>query len=150
MAGDISPFKINVPDTAIEQLKVKLSATSYADRVEFSDDWNYGSPLSDVKRLVKRWGDGFDWRKQEATLNELPQFTTPIEVDGFGPLSIHFLHQRSNNANSIPLLFVHGCSSSKLWRKSAPANLSQGLGVFWKLSKYYLYSPILRTNNLST
>ncbi|XWW98922.1 hypothetical protein V2A60_006926 [Cordyceps javanica] len=114
MAGDISPFKINVPDTAIEQLKVKLSATSYADRVEFSDDWNYGSPLSDVKRLVKRWGDGFDWRKQEATLNELPQFTTPIEVDGFGPLSIHFLHQRSNNANSIPLLFVHGWPGSFL------------------------------------
>ncbi len=112
MPDDISPFSIRVPDTAIEQLKAKLSAAAFADRVEFSDDWNYGAPLSDVKRLAKRWEDGFDWREQEATLNQLPHFTTPIEVDGFGKLNIHFLHQRSSNANSIPLLFVHGCPSS--------------------------------------
>ncbi len=114
MTGDVSPFNIRVPGSAIEQLKRKLSAASFADRVEFSDDWNYGAPLSDVKRLAKRWEDGFDWRKQEATLNQLPQFTTLIEVEGFGKLNIHFLHQRSSNANSIPLLFVHGCPSSIL------------------------------------
>ncbi|KAJ4159160.1 uncharacterized protein LMH87_008072 [Akanthomyces muscarius] len=114
MPDDISPFSIRVPDTAIEQLKAKLSAASFTDRVEFSDDWNYGAPLSDVKRLAKRWEDGFDWREQEATLNQLPHFTTPIEVDGFGKLNIHFLHQRSSNANSIPLLFVHGWPGSFL------------------------------------
>lgn len=109
MTEDITPFKINVPDFAIEQLLVKLTTASFTDSVEFSDDWNYGSPLSDVQRLAKRWGDGFDWRKQEARLNELPQFTTPIDVDGFGTLNIHFLHQRSEKKDSIPLLFVHGC-----------------------------------------
>lgn len=110
MPDDIAPFSIRVPDKALEQLKRKLSDASFADRVEFSDDRDYGAPLSDVKRLAKRWEDDFDWRKQEATLNQLPQFTTPIEVQGFGKLDIHFLHQRSSNANSIPLLFVHGCS----------------------------------------
>lgn len=112
MPDDISPFRISVTDSAIEQLRAKLSVASFADRVEFSDDWNYGAPLSDIQRLAKRWGDGFDWRKQEATLNQLPQFTTPIDVDGYGTLNIHFLHQRSSKAGSIPLLFVHGCSLS--------------------------------------
>ncbi len=109
MANDIKPFKIAVPDAAIDQLKSKLADASFTDPVEFSDDWNYGSPLGDVKRLAKRWHNGFDWRKQEAALNELPQFTTPIAVDGFGTLNIHFVHQKSANPGSIPLLFVHGC-----------------------------------------
>ncbi|EGX91580.1 epoxide hydrolase 1 [Cordyceps militaris CM01] len=114
MPDDISPFQIAVPDAAIAQLWAKLAAASFADRVEFSDDGNYGAPLSDVQRLAQRWGDGFDWRAQEAALNKLPQFTTPVEVDGFGTLNIHFLHQRSSNANSIPLLFVHGWPGSFL------------------------------------
>ena len=109
MADDIKPFKIAVPDSAIDKLKSKLADAAFTDPVDFSDDWNYGSPLSDVKRLADRWRNGFDWRKHEAALNELPQFTTPIEVDGFGKLDIHFLHQRSAKPGSIPLLFVHGC-----------------------------------------
>lgn len=109
MANDIKPFKIAVPDAAIDSLKSKLADASFADPVEFSDDWNYGSPLTDVQRLAKRWHNGFDWRKQEAKLNELPQFTTPIPVDGFDTLNIHFVHQKSAKPGSIPLLFVHGC-----------------------------------------
>lgn len=111
MADDIKPFKIAVPDLVIEQLKSKLAGASFADPVEFADDWNYGSPLNDVKRLAERWQNGFDWRKQEAKLNELPQFTTPIAPDGFGNLNIHFVHQKSTKPGSIPLLFVHGCKT---------------------------------------
>lgn len=109
MANDIKPFQISVADAELKQLKDKLGAATFTNRVDFSDDWNYGSPLSDVERLTQRWSDGYDWRKQEAALNKLPQFTTPIEVDGFGKLNIHFLHQKSSRADSIPLLFVHGC-----------------------------------------
>lgn len=113
MADDIKPFKIAVPDSAIEQLKSKLAGATFTDPVEFSNDWNYGSPLNDVKRLADRWQNGFDWRKQEAKLNELPQFTTPIAADGFGNLNIHFVHQKSTKPGSIPLLFVHGCKPPK-------------------------------------
>lgn len=109
MAQDIKPYKIQVPDPALAKLKAKLAASTLPDAVDFSDDWNYGSPRSDVARLAKYWEQGFDWRKQEEGLNQYPQFTTVVDVEGFGGLNIHFLHQRSADPKSIPLLFVHGC-----------------------------------------
>lgn len=112
MASEIKPYKISVPESSLATLKSKLKASVFADDTDFSDNWDYGAPSSDVKRLAKYWADGFDWRKQEAKLNELPQFSTQIEVDGFGELGIHFLHQRSEQKGSIPLLFCHGCKSS--------------------------------------
>lgn len=113
MSGEIKPFKIAVPDSAIKQLKDKLSGARFPDEVNFSDDWNYGAPLSDVKRLAAHWKDRFDWRAQEAKMNQLPQFTTDISVAGFDDLNIHFVHQRSSNPDSIPLLFCHGCQCSQ-------------------------------------
>jgi hypothetical protein len=62
--------------------------------------------------LANYWKNGFDWKKQEAKLNELPHFKTKVEVDGFGDLDMHFIHQKSNVPGAIPLLFVHGCESS--------------------------------------
>jgi len=67
------------------------------------------SDRSDVKRLTKYWKDDFDWKKQEAKLNEHPQFKTKVEVDDFGEVDMHFIHQKSEAAGAIPLLFVHGC-----------------------------------------
>ncbi|EMD39697.1 hypothetical protein CERSUDRAFT_92190 [Gelatoporia subvermispora B] len=61
-----------------------------------------------MKRLVERWKDGYDWRKAEAEINSFPQFTRDIEVEGFGTLNIHYVHQKSTVKNAIPLLFVHG------------------------------------------
>lgn len=61
-----------------------------------------------MKRLAKYWRDGFDWRAQENLLNELPQFTTKIEIDGFGEFDMHFVHQKGPEG-SVPLLFCHGC-----------------------------------------
>ena len=107
-----SQFKINVPDKALAALKDKLalSLSSLPGDAEPANDWNYGAPLKDVRRLAERWRDGFDWRAQEAKMNgQLPQFTTPIVVDGFGELNIHFVHKRSTQRDSIPLLFSHGC-----------------------------------------
>lgn len=67
-----------------------------------------------MKRLVAHWTNGFDWRAQERKLNELPQFTTPVEVDGFGSLDMHFIHQTSDVQGAIALLFVHGWPGSFL------------------------------------
>ena len=63
----------------------------------------------DIKRLVKYWKDGFNWKAREKALNEFPQFTIDIDVEGHGKLNVHFVHQRSSVENAIPLLFVHGC-----------------------------------------
>ncbi|KAH6843475.1 Alpha/Beta hydrolase protein [Chaetomium sp. MPI-CAGE-AT-0009] len=105
---NIQPFKIEIPDTQLETLKRKLSLATFPDEVSFSDDPKYGTPLKDLKRLVAYWKGGYDWRKHEAILNELPHFTTTVKVDGFGDLGIHFLHQKSSRSDAIPLLFCHG------------------------------------------
>ncbi|EPQ54694.1 alpha/beta-hydrolase [Gloeophyllum trabeum ATCC 11539] len=101
------PFKIAVPDEELDLLRRKLDLVRFPDELEDAG-WDYGAPLDDVKKLVARWKNGYDWRRHEAELNELPQFTRDIEVDGFGTLNIHYLHQKSTEAHAIPLLFVHG------------------------------------------
>lgn len=74
--------------------------------------WDYGAPLADVKRLAKYWEDGFDWRAQEAKLNELPNFQKAIKADGFPELDIHYVHQKAESQDAIPLLFIHGWPGS--------------------------------------
>ncbi|EON98828.1 putative epoxide hydrolase protein [Phaeoacremonium minimum UCRPA7] len=110
----VRPFKITIPDSEIEKLRKKLSLATFPEEVEFSDDWHYGAPLKDIRRLAQYWQDGFDWRSAEAKLNELPQFSTAISVDGHGDIDVHFVHQKSTRADSIPLLFCHGWPGSFL------------------------------------
>ncbi|CAA7258835.1 unnamed protein product [Cyclocybe aegerita] len=106
------PFKIAVPDASIELLKKKLDLTVFPDELEDAGR-DYGVPLADLRRLVARWQHGYDWKKHEAQLNdELPQFTRDIEVEGFGTLSVHYVHKKSDVVDAIPLLFVHGWPGS--------------------------------------
>ncbi|KAG5640550.1 hypothetical protein DXG03_008120 [Asterophora parasitica] len=107
-----TPFQINVPDAQLTLLQQKLALTTFPDELEEVGS-AYGAPLTDIKRLVARWKDGYDWRTHEAKLNaELPQFTRDIEVDGFGTLNIHYVHKKSTVDGAIPLLFVHGWPGS--------------------------------------
>lgn len=124
MADQIQPYSIAVLDSALDSLKSKLDAATFPNEQAFTDNWEYGSPLTDVKRLARYWRDGFDWRAQEAKLNETPQFTTSVKVDGFDELKIHFLHQRSKRQKSVPLLFCHGCTFAvSRMRVGAPLSL---------------------------
>ena len=101
------PYKINVSQEKIDRLKQKLALADFPNELDDSG-WDYGSPLADVKRLTKAWQD-YDWRPAERRLNETSQFHTDIQVEGFGILDIHFVHQKSEAKDAIPLLFVHGC-----------------------------------------
>ncbi|CCL99280.1 uncharacterized protein FIBRA_01295 [Fibroporia radiculosa] len=102
-----SPFTLAVPDTELEFLRKKLELTRFPDELDGAE-WKYGPPLEDMRRLVARWKDGYDWRKAEAEINKIPQFTRDIEVDGFGSLNIHYVHQQSRVTGAVPLLFIHG------------------------------------------
>lgn len=103
-----APFTIAVPNDRLERLRAKLELTDFPDELD-DTGWDYGAPLADVKRLTAYWEVEFDWKEQEADINKLPQFQTPVKVDGYEPLNIHFVHQKSGNSRAIPLLFVHGC-----------------------------------------
>ncbi|EGX51434.1 hypothetical protein AOL_s00054g133 [Orbilia oligospora ATCC 24927] len=112
---DTRPYKISVPQERIDLIKQKLDLANFPDELENSD-WDLGTPLSEIKRLTKYWKEGFNWREVESRLNEVPQFTTPIEVDGFEPLATHFVHVKCDvpGVKAIPLLFIHGWPGSFL------------------------------------
>lgn len=112
MSARITPFKVAVPANALETLQKKLSLATIPGKTSQSDNWLYGAPRDDIQRLVEHWQSKFDWRRAETELNKLPQFTTSISVDGHESLKIHFVHQKSSKANSIPLLFCHGWPGS--------------------------------------
>lgn len=91
MADQPKPYKISVPDESLQDLQRRLALSKFPTQLESSeqDPWDFGTPVNEVQRLIEYWKDGFDWRKAEAKLNELPQYKTQIEVDGFGSLDIH-------------------------------------------------------------
>ena len=103
---DIAPFKVEVPDDALEDLHDRLVRTRWPDELE-GTDWDYGSNMAYVKELVDYWINEFDWRAQERTINSFSQFKT--EIDGQG---IHFVHERGKGPNPFPLLITHGWPSS--------------------------------------
>jgi hypothetical protein len=135
MGSIITPYKINVPDSELEKLRMKLNLATLPGETSFSNDRSYGVRINDLKRLVKYWQEDYDWRKAEAKLNELPHFTTTIAVDDHADsLGIHFIHQKSEKTDSIPLLFCHGCKIlafiSSVFRRADTHD--QGREVFWK------------------
>jgi hypothetical protein len=107
------PFKITVADAELDFLQKKLE-TARLPRQPEGYTIKQGVPAEDMQRMIKHWKEDFlpNWRKHEAALNELPMFLTPIETESFGTLNIHFLHQKSDVKNAIPLLFVHGWPGS--------------------------------------
>jgi pimeloyl-ACP methyl ester carboxylesterase len=100
------PFRIEVPQADLEDLRSRLAGTRWPARPRV-DDWSRGVPVGYLKDLVEYWATGFDWRAQEAALNKIPQFTT--EIDG---QTIHFLHKRSPEPDALPLILTHGWPSS--------------------------------------
>lgn len=102
----IRPFKINVPDAVLQDLKDRLARTRFPDEIEGAG-WDYGTPLAYLKELTTYWRETFDWRKQEQLLNSFDQYKTRI-----GDLDIHFIHQRSPEKDAVPLIITHGWPGS--------------------------------------
>jgi pimeloyl-ACP methyl ester carboxylesterase len=106
-AGEtIRPFRVSVSDADLADLRRRLAATRWPDK-ETVADASQGAQLARLQKLVRYWGSDYDWRKAEAKLNALPQFTTSI--DG---VDIHFIHIRSKHPNALPVLIAHGWPGS--------------------------------------
>jgi pimeloyl-ACP methyl ester carboxylesterase len=103
---DVQPFRIDVPDDVILDLRGRLAATRWPE-AECVDDWSQGIPLAYTRDLAAYWAGDYDWREREAALNRFDQFTT--EIDG---LNIHFVHQRSPHRDAFPLVITHGWPGS--------------------------------------
>ena len=101
-ASLVTPFEINVPQSALDDLKRRLEMTRWPNR-ETVSDWSQGVPLTRILPLVDYWRTEYDWRRCQTMLNGLGQYRT--EIDGLG---IHFLHVRSRHQNALPILLSHG------------------------------------------
>src|SRR5256714_610581 len=102
----IRPFHIDIPDEKLDDLRRRIAATRWPSK-ELVSDRSQGVQLATVQELARYWATDYDWRKAEAKLNALPQFTT--EIDG---VDIHFIHVKSAHEDALPLIMTHGWPGS--------------------------------------
>jgi pimeloyl-ACP methyl ester carboxylesterase len=104
--AEIRPFRIEVSQAELDDLRDRLDRTRWPGEVP-GIGWTRGVPLDYLKDLADYWADGFDWRGQEARLNEFPQYVTTIDGQ-----NVHFLHVRSPEPDAMPLIICHGYPGS--------------------------------------
>jgi pimeloyl-ACP methyl ester carboxylesterase len=105
-ATGIRPFTVDVSDEVLEDLRRRVAAARLPSK-ELVEDRSQGVQLATIQELARLWSTDYDWRKAEAKLNALPQFTT--EIDG---VDIHFIHVKSRHENALPLIMTHGWPGS--------------------------------------
>src|SRR5690349_14606235 len=105
-ATSIHPFRVEVPEEQLAELRRRVEATRWPSK-ELVADRSQGVQLETLQALARYWVTDYDWRKAEARLNALPQFTT--EIDG---VDIHFIHVRSGHEDALPLIMTHGWPGS--------------------------------------
>src|SRR5215207_4878945 len=107
-AGDaaIRPFRVEVPQQEIDELRRRIAATRWPTR-ELVDDRSQGVQLAAMRELARYWTTDYDMRRCETRLNALPQFKTQIDR-----VDIHFIHVKSPHENALPLIMTHGWPGS--------------------------------------
>jgi pimeloyl-ACP methyl ester carboxylesterase len=102
----IRPFRVDVPQAELDDLRDRLARTRWPDDYE-GVGWDYGTDLVTMKELATYWHDGYDWRRQEAYLNSFPHFTAALDGE-----ELTFIHVRGTGPDPIPLLLLHGWPDS--------------------------------------
>jgi pimeloyl-ACP methyl ester carboxylesterase len=105
-ANELRPFQVDIPEEELAELRRRVAAVRLPSR-ELVADRSQGVQLATIQELARYWATEHDWRKAEAKLNALPQFTT--EIDG---VEIHFIHVKSPHADALPLIMTHGWPGS--------------------------------------
>ncbi|MFC9972319.1 epoxide hydrolase family protein [Spirillospora sp. NPDC127200] len=128
MSTDIRPFAIDIPQADLDDLTARLGRTRWPVRLPGAE-WSRGVPVPYLQELVAYWRDGYDWRAQEAALNEFPQFIT--EIDG---QPVHFFHVRCADEDALPLIITH----------SWPNSIAEFMNVLGPLSEtFHVVAPSL-------
>jgi pimeloyl-ACP methyl ester carboxylesterase len=104
--GEVRAYDVNIPEERLDDLRRRIAATRWPSE-ELVEDRSQGVQLGTMQELARYWTTDYDWRKAEARLNALPQFTT--EIDG---VEIHFTHVRSQHEDALPLIMTHGWPGS--------------------------------------
>lgn len=107
-----SPFRINIPDAEITDLKGRLARTRWPNEPLGNERWDWGTNLTYMHRLLDYWRDEFDWRRAEAELNRFPHFIAEIAGANGERHRIHYIHERGSGRNPKPLILTHGWPST--------------------------------------
>lgn len=102
----VKPYQINVPQATLDDLKRRLARTRWTDEADGAD-WNYGTNLGYLRELATYWQNTFDWRKEEARLNNFNWFTANIDGE-----EMRFIHERGKDPNPTPIILFHGWPDS--------------------------------------
>ena len=135
----IRPFQVNVSEEELADLRRRLALARWPSK-ELVADASQGVQLAMLQELGRYWAADYDWRRCEAKLNALPQFTT--EIDG---LDIHFLHVRSQHADALPLIVTHGWPGSIIEQLKIIGPLTDFLyRKYGKMVNFAHAEPLLR------
>ncbi len=107
-AFECLPFRINTEERVLSDLKRRLDETRLLPPIP-ETGWEYGFDIGYLRELLDYWRLAFDWRAQEARLNELHHFRANVEG-----VRIHFIHERGSGPDPLPLLITHGWPGSFL------------------------------------
>src|SRR5262245_50618065 len=102
----VQPIQFNTPEHMLDDLKKRLARTRWIDEPEGAD-WNYGTSLAYMKELASYWQHQFDWRAQEAALNQFHWYE--VEINGE---KLRFIHERGKGTNPTPIILFHGWPDS--------------------------------------
>jgi pimeloyl-ACP methyl ester carboxylesterase len=103
---EIRPFRLEVPQAELDAVQDRLARTRFTEELPGAG-WDYGVPVTEVRKLVTHWRTRYDWRRLEARINAQPQFTTTIDRQ-----NVHFLHVKSLRSHAFPLILTHGWPGS--------------------------------------
>lgn len=124
MSETIQPFRIDIPQADLDDVQDRLARTRWPKEIGDNGDWQAGTNLAYVRELVDYWLKQYDWRRQEAAMNLLPQFRTTIDN-----VPIHFIHVKGKGPSPIPLIINHGwpctyVSSARHYYEAKPERLA--------------------------
>jgi microsomal epoxide hydrolase len=128
VSDEIRPFRVEVPEAVLDDLRERLQRTRWPDQIPGSA-WGYGTDMAYLQELCDHWASKFDWRAQEERFNRWPHFLT--DIDG---QQIHFIRARADDPNALPLIITHG------W----PGSVSEFLDVIEPLrEQFHVVAPSL-------
>ena len=109
MAGEVRPFKIDVPQSVLDRIAAKLALSEVGYAPADDADWKYGVDARWLRGLLDYWREGYDWRAAERGLNALPHFIARVE-----DIDVHFIHVRARGVARLPIILTHGWPGSVL------------------------------------
>jgi pimeloyl-ACP methyl ester carboxylesterase len=100
------PFRLHVAEKVLDDLRERLTAVRWPDEPP-GPGWSTGASVAYMQNLIAYWQDDFDWRAQEAKINNFAQFKAPL-----GGIDLHFIHEQGKGPDPMPLLLSHGWPGS--------------------------------------